>query len=139
MKKLFTLVLLVLFAATSVFAGAAQYRLDHSAVDDMFARAEVVDFLAPNAMAPFTDMSGTTHAFISQDKSPTIAFVLAWALGYLGIHRAYLGTSTGTIIAYILTLGGCGIVALVDWVVLLIGLINDDISQYVDNPKFFMW
>ena len=42
-------------------------------------------------------------------------------------------------VGYILTCGGCGIVATVDWIVLLIGLINNDISKYVNNPKFFMW
>lgn len=139
MRKLFTFVLLGLFGLATAVAGANQYRLDHASVDDMFANAEVVDFLAPNAMAPLADMGSTSHAFITQDKNPAVAFILAWALGYLGIHRAYLGTSTGTIVAYILTLGGCGIVALIDWVVLLLALIEDDISKYVDNPKFFMW
>lgn len=139
MRKLITLSLLVFFAASTAFADASQYRLDNAAVDDMFARAEVVDFLAPNAMAPFADMGSTSHAFISQEKNPAVAFILAWALGYLGIHRAYLGTSTGTIIAYILTLGGCGVVALIDWIVLLMALIDNDVSKYVDNPRFFMW
>jgi hypothetical protein len=42
--------------------------------------------------------------------------------------------------AYIFTCFGIfGIVPLVDWIVLLIGLVNDDISKYEDNDKFFMW
>ncbi|OWY19836.1 TM2 domain-containing protein [Sphingobacteriales bacterium UPWRP_1] len=76
---------------------------------------------------------------VAGDKNPVVAFILAWFLGSLGIHRFYLGTKTLTGIGYILTCGGFGIVALVDWVMLLIGLIDDDISKYIDNPKFFMW
>jgi TM2 domain-containing membrane protein YozV len=137
MKKTITFLLLVIFGIAA--ANASHYRLNSEAVDKMFAEAESVEFFTPNAMAPYADFAGTSHTFISQDKNPAVAFILAWAVGYLGIHRAYLGTSTGTIVAYILTLGGCGIVALVDWVVLLLALIDDDISKYVDNPKFFMW
>jgi hypothetical protein len=45
-----------------------------------------------------------------------------------------------TWVGYILTCGGIfGIVPFVDWIVLLIGLVEDDISKYVNNPKFFMW
>ena len=51
-----------------------------------------------------------------------------------------MGTATLTGVGYILTLGGCGIVATVDWIVLLIALVNNEgISKYEDNPKFFMW
>ncbi len=139
MKNLLTILTLFLFGLAAANANAGLYRLNAEAVDNMFASAESVEFFAPNAMAPYADLAGTSHTYITQDKNPAIAFILAWAVGYLGIHRAYLGTSTGTIVAYILTLGGCGIVALVDWVVLLLALIDDDISKYVDNPNFFMW
>ncbi len=138
MKKLF-LSLLILFAGVFVFeASANTYRLDQAEVDQMFAQAEQVDLMAMHSMSPMTSNTASTMLAV-QDKDPLIAFILAWVVGPLGIHRAYLGTSTGTIIAYILTAGGCGIVAMVDWIVLLIGLVNDDISKYIDNPSFFMW
>lgn len=135
MKKAVLPLLFLCFGLFSIQSEASIYHIDHEAVDQMFAQAEQVDMLAMNSMAPMA----TTTTFVAQEKDPVIAFILAWFLGPLGIHRAYLGTSTGTIIGYILTAGGCGIVAFVDWVVLLIGMINDDISQYVDNPRFFMW
>ena len=138
MKKLF-LSLMILFAGVLVAeASANAYRLDQAEVDKMFAQAEQVDLMAMHSMSPMTTNTSTSMLAV-QDKDPVIAFVLAWVVGPLGIHRAYLGTSTGTIIAYILTAGGCGIVAMVDWIVLLIGLVNDDISKYIDNPSFFMW
>lgn len=140
MKKIYlSIVFLGLFGVAAANAESAAYHLDHAAVDQMFEQAEQADYLAMNTLAPFAGASTATQSFYQSDKNPAVAFVLAWFVGYLGIHRAYLGTSTGTIVAYILTLGGCGIVAFVDWVVLLIGLLNDDINQYIDNPKFFMW
>ena len=123
----------------AVHAEAGMYRLDQAAVDNMFAQAEPVDYLNLNTLSPL-DLSGNQGTTLYlREKTPAVAFVLAWFLGPLGIHRAYLGTTTGVIIGYILTLGGCGIVAFVDWIVLLIGLIEEDISKYIDNPKFFMW
>ncbi len=135
MKKALLPILFLFFGLFSYQANASMYHLNHDEVDQMFAQAEQVDMLAMHSMAPMA----TTTTFLAQEKDPAIAFVLAFVGGYLGIHRIYLGTSTGTIIGYILTGGGCGIVAFVDWVVLLVGLVNDDISKYVDNPRFFMW
>jgi TM2 domain-containing membrane protein YozV len=77
---------------------------------------------------------------VAASKDPVVAFILSTFLGGLGIHRFYMGTATLTGVGYILTLGGCGIVAFVDWVVLLIALVQDEgIGKYTDNPKFFMW
>ncbi len=135
MKKLFIFCTLALAGLFVTNASANAYYLDNSAIDLMFAEAEVVDLLEMSA--PFAETGMTGQVF--EQKDPVVAFLLAWFLGPLGIHRAYLGTSTGTIVGYILTLGGCGIIAFVDWVMLLIGMVNNDISQYVDNPRFFMW
>ena len=32
-----------------------------------------------------------------------------------------------------------GIVPFVDWVMLLIGVVDDNISQYIGNTRFIMW
>jgi TM2 domain-containing membrane protein YozV len=138
MKKLLTLFIFVFIGSLATQAGTS-YHLDNAAIDDMFARAEVVEFNHMEPMAPLADMGYENQTYFESNKDPLVAFLLSWFLGYLGIHRAYLGTSTGTLIGYILTLGGCGIVATIDWIMLLIGLVNNDISQYIDNPKFFMW
>jgi TM2 domain-containing membrane protein YozV len=74
----------------------------------------------------------------SNQKDPVVAILLDFFLGGLGVHRFYLGTKPLTGIGYILTCGGIfGIVPLIDFIVLIID--HDDISPYIDNPKFFMW
>ena len=73
-------------------------------------------------------------------KSRLVAFLLCFFLGGFGVHRHYLGTRPGMWAIYTFTFGGLfGIVPLIDWVMLLIGLVDDDISPYVGNTKFFMW
>ncbi|MEE4177992.1 MAG: TM2 domain-containing protein [Bacteroides sp.] len=139
MKKLFLILVVFLGGIVAVQAEANMYRLDQAAVDNMFAQAEQVDYLNMNTLSPLNVSGDQGSTLYMSEKTPAVAFVLAWFLGPLGIHRAYLGTTTGVIIGYILTLGGCGIIAFVDWIVLLIGVIEDDISKYIDNPKFFMW
>jgi len=139
MKKMLSILVIFLAGILATNAEASMYRLDQGAVDQMFAQAEQVDFLNLNTLSPLNVNGNQGADYFYSEKTPAVAFVLAWFLGPLGIHRAYLGTTTGVIIGYILTLGGCGIVAFVDWIVLLIGLIEDDISKYINNPKFFMW
>lgn len=136
MRKTILLSAMILMGITALHAGNNSYHLDNAALDVLFEQAEQLDFDASASMAPLVT-NASMHTL--QQKDPAVAFALSWVLGGLGIHRAYLGTSTGTIVAYIITAGGCGIVWFVDTILLLIGLINEDISPYIDNPSFFMW
>ncbi|MDZ7776055.1 MAG: TM2 domain-containing protein [Bacteroidales bacterium] len=137
MKKVLLVTLMlgfIGFLAQPVAASA--YSLDEQKVDALFEQAEtttmsIFDETAPAhlpALAPASE----------QSKDPLVAILLDFFVGYLGIHRFYLGTETLTGIGYILTCGGIfGVVPLVDLIVLAINF--DDISPYIDNPAFFMW
>jgi TM2 domain-containing membrane protein YozV len=61
-------------------------------------------------------------------KSKIIAILLCVFLGGLGIHRFYLGYTVIGVIQ-LLTIGGCGIWALVDLVLIAIGSLNDKDGQ----------
>ena len=52
------------------------------------------------------------------------AFILCFFLGCFGIHRFYAG-KVGTGIVQLLTLGGLGIWALIDLIMLVLGAFSD--------------
>ncbi len=134
MKKLFVLIFALI--AVSINVSANSYSINDNAVDQMFAQAEQVSV---NQIADFTILPSTQAQLSS--KNPWVAWALTFtaSLGVCGIHRLYLGSSTGIFILYFCTAGGCGIIQTVDWVVLLIGALNDDIGKYENNQKVFMW
>jgi len=66
------------------------------------------------------------------DKSRLAAALLCWFLGVIGIHRFYVG-KVGTGILMIVTLGGLGIWALVDFIMILVGAFRDKAGKPVEN------
>lgn len=139
MKKIFVVILLMAAVFSVKPASASSYTIDEQAVDQLFATATETSMISLNAneLSSVTSNVATTVA-ASKQKDAVVAILLDFFLGGLGIHRFYLGTKPLTGIGYILTCGGIfGVVPLVDFIVLIID--HDNISPYIDNPKFFMW
>ena len=61
-------------------------------------------------------------------KSKVTAALLCWFLGFLGIHRFYLGYTTIGILQ-IITCGGFGIWVIVDFIMILTGNLKDSNGQ----------
>ncbi|MFH2141745.1 MAG: TM2 domain-containing protein [Bacteroidota bacterium] len=139
MKKIITLFSLLLIFTAFSFANTDSYRIDDNQIESLFAAAEEVSFSDLSLSDGLRSMDMASPTQVKSEPTPVVAFIIAWFIGPLGIHRLYLGTATLTFIGYLCTGGGFGIVACGDWVVLLIGMLNDDISKYVDNPAFIMW
>jgi len=135
MKRTLTLLSLLLVLGFCFQTHATNFKVDQNRIDQIVAKAEV----AP-AISAF-DLPATPElASITSGKDPAIAFIICTVVGGIGIHRLYLGTAPLTFVLYLITGGGCGIVVLIDWVMLLVALVEDkDISPYVNNPNFFMW
>lgn len=58
------------------------------------------------------------------DKEWLVALLLSFFLGYLGIHRFYTG-HIGIGVVQLLTLGGCGIWALIDFILIITDAFRD--------------
>lgn len=66
-------------------------------------------------------------------KSRLVALLLCWFLGIFGAHRFYVGKN-GTAALMIVTLGGLGIWALVDLIIIVCGGFTDK-----NGLKVFQW
>ena len=67
---------------------------------------------------------------VPSDGRWLIALLLCFFLGCLGIHRFYVG-KTGSGIAMLLTCGGCGIWALVDFIMILVNSFTDKDGRHL--------
>lgn len=134
MKKFILSMIAVLAVAFS--ANAGNYTINDDAVDALIeASVEVSPLeLMPEAPVP------APASLSSGSASPAAAFILCTFLGGFGVHRHYMGTRPWMWAIYVITgFGIFGIVPFVDWVMLLIGLVDDDISKYCGNTRFIMW
>jgi hypothetical protein len=64
------------------------------------------------------------NSFAGEGKDWLTTLLLCFFLGYLGIHRFYTKHTTIGVIQ-LLTVGGCGIWALIDFIQILTGSFND--------------
>ena len=64
-----------------------------------------------------------------EGKSQVIALILVALLGGLGIHRFYLGYTWQGVVQ-LLTLGGCGVWALIDLVRIIMGTLKPKDGEY---------
>jgi TM2 domain-containing membrane protein YozV len=143
MKKALFLFLICSSSLCTFAATGSQYVIDDQKVEQLFTNSVDASMsMLSNKNSLLTasgqfNFSGAARMG-SNDKSLALALVLDFFLGGLGIHRLYLGTATMTWVGYILSCGGIfGIVPFVDFIVLIVH--NDDISQYIDNTRYFMW
>lgn len=68
------------------------------------------------------------------DKSASVACLLCLFLGFLGVHRFYLG-KIGTGILMLLTLGGIGIWQMIDLFLLAFGEMTDSTGRKVPGSE----
>ena len=125
MRYLFLLFTLSLVTTASE---AAQYRYYEATeqIDAMILNAEELPLMAIEQQG-FLDWYAKTNqsARVENEKDEWVALGLVTCLGVVGAHRWYLGTSTGTKIAYCF-IGGC--LVYVDFL--------GDIIGWSDSPKW---
>lgn len=134
MKKVILCLIAVL--GLGIAASAANYTIDEQSIDAMIEMAEEV---TPAAMEAQGATDVTIH--LGNGAQPIVAFLLSIfpVTGWLAIHRMYMGTSILAVILNIVTGGGFGVVYVIDWVMLLIGVLDNNIGQYCNNGRWWMW
>lgn len=75
-------------------------------------------------------MSNDGNVVLESDKSRLVTLLLAIFLGFLGIHRFYVG-KVGTGIIWLLTGGIVGIGVLIDIILIAVGTFRDKSGRLV--------
>lgn len=134
MKKIFFC--LVAMLSMGIAASAMSYTEDEQSIDAMI---EMATEVTPASMEA-EGISDPTISFGAAPQ-PIVAFILATVpfTNLLAVHRMYMGTSPLAVILHIVTGEGFLIVGIIDWVALLIGTVNNDISAYCNNGRWWMW
>ena len=70
------------------------------------------------------------------ENQRAVAIGLDVSLGLFGVHRMYLGTDLRVPVIYTTTIGGGGVLWLVDLGMLVA---VKDLTPFKDNPNVFMW
>lgn len=129
MKKI--MIALVAMLALTFSANAANYSLDESAINEMFAEATV---------STSVESQGILDGVDGQTRTLIAALLEFTGLPGLGIHRLVLGTEPINVLWYFITFGGIFyIVPTVDFIVEVIDLLAGSGTAYLNNPKFIMW
>ncbi|RYD56074.1 MAG: TM2 domain-containing protein [Sphingobacteriales bacterium] len=134
MKKIVTASLFMLFLA--VFAANISYSafpiLSKPATTTVASQDEPPTTPAQqqvNASKEATAAAPAAPAPASSGKSQIIALILVLLVGGLGIHRFYLGYTWQGVVQ-LLTLGGCGIWALIDLIRIVTGDLQPKNGSY---------
>jgi TM2 domain-containing membrane protein YozV len=69
---------------------------------------------------------------IHSSKSRLLTLLLCIFLGFLGIHRFYVG-KVGTGFLYLITLGFGGLGVLIDFILILVGSFTDKSGHFVNE------
>lgn len=129
MKKI--MIALVAMLALTFSANAANYSLDESAINEMFAEATV---------STSVESQGILDGVDGQTRTLIAAVLEFTGLPGLGIHRLVLGTEPINVLWYFITFGGIFyIVPTIDFIVELIDLLTGSGTTYLNNPNFIMW
>jgi hypothetical protein len=116
----------VLFVLSTLFVKAENLPLT-SAADSIASETEEIVLVSDSVI--FTKKVARKHV-----RAKAIIFTIL--TGPLGGHRVYLRTRPGAPIVYALTLGGFGILPIIDLAHLIF---KKDISSFEENPKIMMW
>ena len=108
--------------------GTPQPTPSTSEPDSGLSSAATSPSVAPND----TTQPAQTSQVAEDSKDYFVTWLLSYFLGIFGVDRFYLGY-TGLGILKLVTLGGCGIWALIDWILVFAGSMKDATGQPLAN------
>lgn len=134
MKTFFKLLFLIPLLAFSFLGKAVNTSISYDDVDVVAMKDIHHLFALDSSVVEVSDtiIDGVKKVKFKRGK----AIIFCVLTGLLGGHRIYLGTHQRTPIIYSLTLGGLGILPLVDLIHIIF---TKDLSKFENKPETIMW
>ena len=142
MNRILSILFLIFLASVCQSSYASAYELDEGVIETLF--EEAVEITAEEALMRYeSDVALMMDQHLNRNKvmdqldndKQVGAVVLCWFVGGLGIHRVFLGGRGSLIAIYCITFGGCGVVWLVDFIILIV----DGTERFENNNRFIAW
>jgi len=127
-KSAIVILLLVMYGVNAKAAATLSINLDQSEIEMINRKLFIED---SNVQITIAD---TVETKVKFRKGKAILFTIF--TGFLGGHRIYLGTHQRTPILYSITLGGLGILPLIDLGYIIF---TKDISVFENKTEIIMW
>ena len=144
MKSLFLVALFSMSIISSSWAD--NYHLNESKLYQAFeSSVDVSNDLSVTSFFESSSVESSAMLAEGEMDKHTLGAIICFAEWFSGIgilipiHRLYLGCgdkTTEVVALYCVTLGGCGLLPIIDGIMLLM---DQGGTKYVDNPKFLMW
>lgn len=134
---------LLLFSAAGVHAqdlSAAQTAVTDTLVVVLPATDTLAaDTLATDTLAVTPTPAGKKHGHFRENKKLVAAICALPPFGLFGLHRIYLHSAPYVPVVYLCTLGGAGVLTMIDFVFILVKTPEEIEAEFEGNNRIFMW
>ena len=134
MSLVFKFIFLLALSANCLILKASSSNISINNIDVLPFNKIRQELILKTSTVFFTDSLKSDAIPVKFKRGKAIIFCVL--TGFLGGHRIYLGTHHRTPIIYSATLGGFGILPLVDLIHIIF---SKDISKYENKPEIIMW
>jgi hypothetical protein len=127
-----------------LFNTAALYGQEESApqvatADTLVVMLPALDTLVHDTLAATPPAAAPKHKTLRENKKLVAAICALPPFGLIGLHRIYLHSAPYVPVVYLCTLGGAGVLTMIDFVFILVKTPEEIEAEFEGNNKIFMW
>ncbi len=129
---------LLLFTAKGMYAQDV-LPAQVAGTDTLVVVIQAADTLVHDTLEATAPPVATKHKLFRENKKLVAAICALPPFGLIGLHRIYLHSAPYVPVVYLCTLGGAGVLTMIDFVFILVKTPEEIEAEFEGNNKIFMW